>query len=37
MNLLKLEHHAGSKIAQMNYENSPEQIQLCSCSLTSQK
>jgi len=34
--LLKLEHHAGLKIAQMNYENSPEQLQLCTCSLRSQ-
>jgi len=33
--LLKLEHHAGLKIAQMNY-NSPEQLQLCTCSLRNQ-
>jgi len=34
--LLKLEHHAGLKIAQMNYDNSPEQLQLCTCSLRNQ-
>jgi len=31
-----LEHQVGLKIAQMNYENSPEQIQLCTCSRRSQ-
>jgi len=31
-----LEHHVGYKIARMNYENSPEKIQFCTCSLRSQ-
>jgi len=31
--LLKLEQHARLKIAQMNYENSQEQIQFCTCLL----
>ena len=35
-NLLRLEHHAGLKIVQMNYEDSPEQIQLCTCSFRRQ-
>jgi len=28
-NLLKLEHHAGLNIEPINYENLPQQIQLC--------
>jgi len=33
--LLKLGHHAVLKIAQMNYENTPQQLQLCTCLLRS--